>query len=101
MQHPGESQAAAGQAAAATQYPTEAQLIEKIEAFLDRHDMAPTRFGREATGNPHVIRDIREGRSPSLRTVRRLTNFMAERDAEQLSAEGDLRKTAAAARSVA
>jgi hypothetical protein len=84
------------------QYPTEAELLEKIESFCERHDnMAPTRFGRDATGNPHVIRDIREGRSPSLRTVRRLIDFMAERDAEQMAADGDLAKAADAARRVA
>lgn len=80
---------------------TEDQLVEKIEAFLYRHDMAPTRFGREATGNPNLLNDLRSGRSPSLRTVRKIAGFMAEQDAEQMAADGELSAAAAAARRVA
>lgn len=81
--------------------PTEAELVAKIEAFCLRHDMAPTRFGRDATGNPNLIKEIRDGRSPSLRTVQRILEFMAKRDAEQAAAEADLNGCADAARRVA
>lgn len=61
--------------------PTEAELLERIKAFLERHKMAPTRFGREATGEPQLISSIEAGRSPSLKVVQRLAAFMAEKDA--------------------
>jgi hypothetical protein len=62
--------------------PTEADLLRRIREFLDRHGMAPTRFGREATGEPQLISSIENGRSPSLKVVQRVLAFMAERDAD-------------------
>jgi hypothetical protein len=76
--------------------PTEAELLERIRAFLERHKMAPTRFGREATGEPQLITSIEAGRSPSLKVVQRIAAFMAERDAA-----ANLDTTADAARRVA
>lgn len=62
--------------------PTDAELLATIDAFLKRHDMAPTRFGRDATGEPQLIDSIRKGRSPSLNTLQRIADFMAEKDVE-------------------
>jgi len=62
--------------------PTDDQLIANIKAFLSRHDMAPTRFGREATGEPQLISSIESGRSPSLNTLQRIADFMLRKDAE-------------------
>ena len=65
------------------QIPTKDQLLASIEAFRRRHgDMAPTRFGREATGEPQLIKSIEEGRSPSLDTAQRIADYMARKDAE-------------------
>ncbi len=62
--------------------PTQAELIERIEAFCARHDMAESRFGREAVNNPAFVSGLRDrGRSPTLETLNRLSIFMAERDA--------------------
>lgn len=61
--------------------PTHAELVERIDAFLQRHDMAPSRLGREVTGEPNLIFSIREGRQPNLDTLNRLANYMAELDA--------------------
>lgn len=61
--------------------PTHAELVERIDAFLQRHDMAPSRLGREVTGEPNLIFSIREGRQPNLDTLNRLANYMAEQDA--------------------
>lgn len=63
--------------------PTHGQLIERIDAFLKRHDMAESRLGRDAVGEAQIISDIRKGRSPRLNTLEKLATFMAERDAEQ------------------
>lgn len=83
------------------QIPTEAELLDRIRAFLDRHEMAPTRFGREATGEPQLISSIEAGRSPSLKVVQRIAAFMAERDAAQVAAAAELEDRQAAARRVA
>ena len=57
---------------------TDAQLLEKVEAFLKLHDMAPTRFGREAMGDGALVFQLREGRrSLSLRNAEKLATYMA------------------------
>lgn len=62
--------------------PTHAELVERYETFCRRHDIAETRFGREATGEPQLIQSIRSGRSPSLKTLQRVASYMAEHDAK-------------------
>lgn len=62
--------------------PTEAELLDHIRAFLDRHEMAPTTFGRRATGEPQLISSIESGRSPSLKVVQRVMAFIEECDAD-------------------
>jgi hypothetical protein len=37
-------------------------LMRRIQLFLERADMAPTRFGREAVGDPRLIGDLKNGR---------------------------------------
>jgi hypothetical protein len=65
-----------------TNIPTEADLLDRIRAFLARHDMAPTRFGREASGEAQLITSIERGRSPSLKVVHKIITYMAEQDAK-------------------
>ncbi|MEA3541966.1 MAG: hypothetical protein U9R77_07590 [Pseudomonadota bacterium] len=60
--------------------PTHREVLAQIEAFLIRHNMAPTRFGREATGEPQLIDSMQKGRSPSLKVLERVAVFMKERD---------------------
>lgn len=61
------------------------QILESIEAFLKRHDMPPSTFGREATGEPQLIKSMRDGRSPSHRVLERISAFMAEHEARIIS----------------
>lgn len=63
--------------------PTTQELVAAIDAFLVRHDMRPTRFGRDATGEPQLLDSLRNGRSPSLDTAGKIADFMANRDAER------------------
>jgi hypothetical protein len=58
-------------------------LIRTIELFLRRTGMAPTRFGRDSVRDPRFVFDLRNGREPSGRTVRRVEHFMNIYDAEQ------------------
>lgn len=37
-------------------------LMRRIQLFLKRADMAPTRFGREAVGDPRLVTDLKNGR---------------------------------------
>lgn len=67
--------------------PTHAELLSQIDAFLLRHNMAPTRLGRDATGEASLVATIRAGRSPSLDTLNRLAAFMVEHDAKLDSAD--------------
>lgn len=80
----------------AMELPTRDELLGLIRAFLERHDMAPTRFGRDATGEPQLIKSIEAGRSPSLDVLHKLRGFMAAKDAEL-----DLTRREEAARKVA
>lgn len=68
--------------------PSHAQLVEQIDEFLTRHRMAPSRFGREISGEPNLVTSIREGREPNLGTLRKIAAFMGEKDAKAAN-EGD------------
>jgi hypothetical protein len=61
--------------------PTDEELIARIDAFLARHGMAESRLGRDATGEPNLIASIRGGRSPTLKILRKLADFMVAHDA--------------------
>jgi hypothetical protein len=47
-----------------------------VEKFLRRSDIAPTRFGREAVGDPRFVFDLRNGRDPRPMTVRRVLAYL-------------------------
>lgn len=64
------------------------QILESIEAFLKRHDMPPSTFGREATGEPQLIKSMRDGRSPSHRVLERIASFMAEYETRVVTETG-------------
>ena len=51
-------------------------LIRRIEIFLRRTGMAPTKFGRLATRDPRFVLDLRNGRTPRARTEREVEHFM-------------------------
>ena len=51
-------------------------LLREVEKFLRRSDIAPTRFGREAMGDPRFVFDLRNGRDPRPRTVERVLAYL-------------------------
>ena len=51
-------------------------LLREVEKFLRRRNIAPTRFGREAVGDPRFVFDLRKGREPRPETVRRVRLFL-------------------------
>jgi len=58
------------------------ELIQAIRAFLDRTGMKPTGFGRDALGDPNLLRQLGDGRELLPRTERRVRDFMARWEAE-------------------
>ena len=51
-------------------------IVREIEKFLARTGLAPTRFGRLAASDPRLVFDLRNGRDPRKRMVRRIEHFM-------------------------
>lgn len=49
---------------------------DKPQKFLRCNRTAPTRFGREALGDPRFVFDLRRGREPRPRTVQRVRDFL-------------------------
>lgn len=58
----------------------EIALIETITAFLGRHQMAETTFGRRAMHNPNFLTDLKTGRSPTGKTMRKIKVWMKNED---------------------
>jgi hypothetical protein len=51
-------------------------LLREVEKFLRHNDTAPTRFGRDAVGDPRFVFDLRNGRDPRPRTVARVVAYL-------------------------
>jgi hypothetical protein len=53
-------------------------LLSDIEAFLEAHQMAATKFGEAAMGDRHLVRQMRTGRRVWPETEAKLRAFMAK-----------------------
>lgn len=51
-------------------------LLREVEKFLRQNETAPTRFGREAVGDPRFVFDLRNGRDPRPRTIARVRAYL-------------------------
>ena len=51
-------------------------LLREVENFLHRSRTPPTKFGREALGDPRFVFDLRKGREPRPDTVARVVAFL-------------------------
>ncbi len=59
------------------------RVVENIEEFLKRHDMAPSRLGRDALNNPNFVFDLRERKiNPTLGSIDKVYQWMVEKDKE-------------------
>ena len=56
------------------------QLQRRVERFLKRNGIPPTRFGRQAARDPRLVFDLRQGRQPRPGTVRRLNAYLDEQE---------------------
>lgn len=52
-------------------------LLSTIERYLRTSGVAPSRFGRDAVGDPQFVASLRRGREPRENTVRRVTDYLA------------------------
>lgn len=57
-------------------------VLRTIKRFLREREMAPTRFGRLAVGDPRLIRDLERGREPRAATVARIEAFIADQQGD-------------------
>jgi len=57
-------------------HPMVKELLDEIEAYRLKHDLDPTNFGLKAVKDGHLIRRIKEGRTPTLKTMDRVRRFM-------------------------
>ena len=54
-----------------------ADFIKDLKVFLARHDMSPSRLGRDALGDPNFVSDVFNDKiSPTLRRVDTVREFM-------------------------
>ena len=53
------------------------EFPERVEAFIKMWGYTDSEFGRRALGDPNFILELRRsGRSPTLRTVQKIEEFM-------------------------
>lgn len=52
-------------------------LLNLIERHLRNSGTAPTRFGRDAVGDPRFVLDLRKGRQPRRSTAQRIDAYIA------------------------
>lgn len=57
-------------------------LLLRIERYLKARKMAPTRFGRNAVGDPWLVPHMRNGRVLRDRTAARVTAYLDEAEVE-------------------
>jgi hypothetical protein len=65
-------------------------LLTRIDTFLRRTRMSPTRLGREAVRDPNFVLNLRDGRQPRRATARRVVAFIESSEAAMDEGE-DLR----------
>lgn len=58
-------------------------LLEQIEMHLRARRMTPTRFGREAVGDPNLIAQLREGRELRAATKERIADYLNRNESRE------------------
>lgn len=60
-------------------------LLPRIDRYLRARRMTPTRFGREAVGDPNLVLELRDGRQLRPRTAKRIEAALDRLEAELLA----------------
>lgn len=58
-------------------------LLRRIEAFMRATRMPPATFGRRAVNDANFVFDLKNGREPGLRIVRKVEQFIAAHEGER------------------
>lgn len=54
-----------------------ADILNQVEAFLNKTGMAPTTFGIRSTGDRHLVRQMRQGRELRRALRSKVADFIA------------------------
>lgn len=57
-------------------------LLQRIERHLRARRMSPTRFGREAVGDPNLIAQLKDGRELRAATAQRIIAYLIDNESE-------------------
>lgn len=57
---------------------SDADILARIEKFCGEHEIPTTTFGRMAIGDGNLVPNLRANRSLTLKTARRVMDFMAD-----------------------
>jgi hypothetical protein len=55
---------------------TSIEFLDQIEAFLEKHSIAPSTFGKTLMGDPSFVFHLREGRKPNIDTCARISRIL-------------------------
>lgn len=55
-------------------------LLLRIERHLRHRRMSPTRFGREAAGDPNLVAQMRDGRELRSVTVQKIVDYLNDHE---------------------
>jgi hypothetical protein len=58
-------------------------LLRRIETYMKRTAITPTRFGRDAVGDPRFVFDLRNGREPGAPMCARVHAWLDKREGKQ------------------
>ena len=70
----------------------EQHFNSRVSSFLSRTGMGPTTLGMKAVGDPNLLREIAEGRSPSLRIADRVLAYIDNHDGDSGGARAPPRR---------
>lgn len=59
-------------------------LLTRVELYLKQTRTPPTRFGRDALGDPNLVFDLRDGRELRSRTTARVEAFLDAHERKDL-----------------
>lgn len=57
-------------------------LLQRIERHCRAHRMTPTRFGREALGDPNLVDQLRNGRELRAATAQKIIDYLDDNEVE-------------------
>ena len=55
-------------------------LLPRIERHLRVRRMSPTRFGRNAVGDPNLVEQLRQGRELRTATAQRIVDYLNDHE---------------------